>query len=121
MDLYLHVYIYLSVYLSIYPYIYLSIYIVSVCLSRILLNWYYIHSIIDYTIRLTPVESRRRQNGILVMTVGPDVTIVIFGNLEQGVAYDVTVSGFTEEGEGTTSEPFPISTIPTEGTVHVYT
>ena len=50
------------------------------------------------------------------MTVGPDVTIVIFGTLVQGVAYDVTVSGSTEEGEGTTSVPFTISTIPTEGT-----
>ena len=106
-------------YLYINPSIYLYIYL-SICLSLSLLYQYYIHSIIDYTITLTPVESRRRQNGMLTMTVGPDVTIVIFGNLEQGVAYEVTVSGVTEVGEGTTSEPVTIPTIPTEGTVHVH-
>ena len=68
---------------------------------------------LDYTITLYPIESRRRQNGVLTMVVGPEVSSVIFSNLLEYVAYNVTVFGSTNGGEGITSKPIIILTIPT--------
>ena len=77
---------------------------VSDCLSYLYL---------DYTITLYPIESRRRQSDVLTMVVGPEVSSVMFSNLLEYVAYTVTVFGSTNGGEGITSKPILIPTIPT--------
>ena len=77
---------------------------VSDCLSYLYL---------DYTITLYPIESRRRQSDVLTMVVGPEVTSVMFSNLLEYVAYNVTVFGSTNRGEGITSKPIMILAIPT--------
>ena len=68
---------------------------------------------LDYTITLYPIESRRRQSDVLTMVVGSEVSSVMFSNLLEYVAYNVTVFGSTNGGEGITSKPIMILTIPT--------
>ena len=56
-----------------------------------------------YSVRLMPTMNRKRQDGPLVMTVGPGDSRVTFNNLDPNVPYSVSlgvVNNNIPDGEG---------------------